>query len=268
MKSGGVGSLLRRGVVGLLMALPGLAWAGGAGTPVLGGVAGERLRYNIHWMGVPAGKAYMEVRPAKEGHYVLVSGVESIGMIRLMYPVKDVLHSEGERTPHGLSARYYAKHQQRGDQSRLIEYRFDREWGEALRTQQGEEPLSIRGVTPGVHDMMTGFYALRACPELAPGTEVYIPMVDGKKIYQVAAHVGLVERLTTPLGFFDAMPLTIMVGNSDLFRVKGSIVVWLTHDERRLPVRVESRLDLKSISADLIGYDDGRGDRREVKESQ
>ncbi|MEO5346653.1 MAG: DUF3108 domain-containing protein [Magnetococcus sp. YQC-9] len=234
----------------------------------LGGVPGERLRYNIHWMGMPAGKAYMEVRPAREGHYAFVSGVESIGMIRLMYPVKDVLHSEGVKTSQGLSARYYAKHQQRGDLSRLIEYRFDREWGEALRTQEGEESISIGGVTPGVHDMMTGFYALRACPDLTPGTDVYIPMVDGKKIYQVAASVGMVERMSTSLGFYDVMPVTIQIGNSDLFRVQGAIVVWLTRDERRLPIRVESRLDLKSVSADLIAYDDGRGEQREFKDSK
>ncbi|MBF0614393.1 MAG: DUF3108 domain-containing protein [Magnetococcales bacterium] len=240
-----------------------------AGVQPLGAVAGERLRYNIHWMGVPAGFAYMEMRPAKKGEYTFEAGVESIGMVKLLYSVKDRLHAEGGMTSSGgMVARYYAKHQQRGAQKRLIEYRFDREWGEAFRTQEGEEPITIGGVTPTVHDMLTGFHALRGCAGLVAGKSLYIPMVDGKKVYQVEASVGQPDRLNTPLGWFDVFPLTIMVGNSDLFRLQGSIVVWLTGDARRLPVKVESRFELKSVSADLIAYDDGRGEQREVKETK
>ncbi|MBF0271053.1 MAG: DUF3108 domain-containing protein [Magnetococcales bacterium] len=234
----------------------------------LGAVPGERLNYNIHWMGMPAGSAFMEVRPAQSGQYALAAGVESIGLIRMLHPINDLLRAEGSVTPKGMSVRYYAKHQQRGDQKRLIEYRFDREWGEALRTQEGEEPQTIGGVTPGVHDMMTGFYALRGCPALVPGAEIYVPMVDGKKIYQVGVQVGRVERITTPVGLYDALPLTVMVGNSDLFRLEGSIAVWLTNDARRLPVRVESHINLKSVAADLVSFNDGRGEQREWKESK
>ncbi|MBF0628134.1 MAG: DUF3108 domain-containing protein [Magnetococcales bacterium] len=235
----------------------------------LGAVPGERLRYNIHWMAVPAGSAYMEVRPAPTGHYALVSGVESIGVVRLLHPVNDRLEAEGVMTPGGgLSARYFAKHQQRGEQKRLIEYRFDREWGEVARTQTGEEPVAIGGVTPHVDDVLTGFYGLRGCSRLVPGATLYLPMVDGKKVYQVEAAVGAHERIATPLGMFDVLPITMMVGNSDLFRLEGSIVVWLTNDARRLPVKVESRIDFKSVAADLVSYDDGRGERREVKESK
>ncbi|MBF0212602.1 MAG: DUF3108 domain-containing protein [Magnetococcales bacterium] len=245
------------------------ACASGATATPLGALPGERLRYNIHWMGVPGGEAFMEVRPAKAGHYALVAGVESTGVVRLLHPIQDQLQAEGSVTASGvMSARYYAKHQQRGDQKRVIEYRFDREWGEVLRTQEGEESQSIGGVTPGVHDMLTGFYALRGCAGLKPGARIYVPMVDGKKVYQVATEVGEEERLLTPLGWFDVWPMTVMVGNSDLFRLQGSIVVWLTRDARRLPVRVESRIDFKSVAADLVAYDDARGERREWKESK
>lgn len=234
--------------------------------PVLGAAPGEILKFNVQWYGVPAGSAYMESRPTMSGQYSLTAGVESIGLIKFLHPIKDVLHTEGFLSPKGFVTRYFSKHQQRGDSSRLIEYRFDREWGEVVRTQEGEEPFIIGGVNPGINDLVTGFFTLRACPSLGPGANLYLPMLDGKKIYEVAASVGPSERLNTPLGWFDVLPMTVMVENSDLFRLQGSVVVWLTNDIRRMPVRVESRIDFKSVAADLIFYEDGRGGRGEMKD--
>ncbi|MBF0429609.1 MAG: DUF3108 domain-containing protein, partial [Magnetococcales bacterium] len=94
--------------------------------PPLGAAPGERLTFNIHWMGIPAGKAFMESRPASSDQYLLMAGVESIGAVKFLYPIKDLLQAEGNVSAKGLTARYYMKQQQRGDQSKLIEYRFDR----------------------------------------------------------------------------------------------------------------------------------------------
>ncbi|MBF0126416.1 MAG: DUF3108 domain-containing protein [Magnetococcales bacterium] len=234
----------------------------------LGAAPGEHLRFNVHWMGVPAGAAYMQVRPALAGEYSLAAGVESIGVVKLVHAIKDSLQSDGFLTPNGFSARYFIKQQQRRDHTRILSYRFDREWGEVVRTQSGEEPTHIGGVTPQVNDLVAGFFALRACRGLVPGANLYVPMVDGKKVYEITAAVGNPERLQTPLGWFDVLPVTVVVGNSDLFRLQGSVVVWLTSDPRRIPVRVESRIEFKKVSADLVFLDDGRGDRRELKVSE
>ncbi|MEO5331293.1 MAG: DUF3108 domain-containing protein [Magnetococcus sp. YQC-5] len=236
--------------------------------PALGAAPGERLKFNVHWMGLPAGLAFMDVKTTSPGLYSLVAGVESIGAVKLLYPIKDRMQAEGLMVANDYSVRYFSKQQQRGSASRLIEYRFDREWGEAIRTQEGEETLAVGGVTPRVNDILTGFFTLRACPSLVPGAHLYLPMVDGQKVYQVSATVGNKEKLHTPLGWFDVFPMTVVVENSDLFRLQGSIVVWLTHDLRRMPVRVESRIDFKRVAADLISYDDGRGDRRDLKDQQ
>ncbi|MBF0293981.1 MAG: DUF3108 domain-containing protein [Magnetococcales bacterium] len=233
--------------------------------PALGASPGEHLKFNIHWMGVPAGSAFMTVRPSPPGEYLLVAGVESIGVVKMLHFIKDELQAGGLLTPQGLSTRYFIKQQQRRDVAKVISYRFDREWGEAVRTQPDEETGYITGITPQVNDLVTGFYALRTCPKLKPDSAIYLPMVDGRKIYEVSVKVGARERLHTPVGWFDTIPLTIVVGNSDLFRLQGSVVVWLTDDARRIPVRVESRIDFKSVAADLVFMNDGRGERREMK---
>ncbi len=233
---------------------------------VLGALPGERLKFNVQWYGVPAGEAFMEMRAAKPGKYSLIAGVKTIGLVKFMHPLSDQLMADGLLSASGMSTRYYIKQQLRGRKNRLIKYHFDRKWEEAIQNQKGEFPFEIGGVLPGVNDMLTGFYTLRACARLRPGATIYLPMLDGQKIYYVLAEVGQPERLNTPLGWFDVLRLTVTVENSELFRTQGKIVVWLTNDARRMPVRVESRIDYKRVAADLFFFEDGRGGRKSLKE--
>lgn len=56
-----------------------------------------------------------------------------------------------------------------------------------------------------------------------------------------------------------------MLESSNLFRHQGALTIWLTDDNRRLPLRVETKVKIGEVAADLIRYDDGRGGHAEMK---
>ena len=96
-------------------------------------------------------------------------------------------------------------------------------------------------VPPCVHDELTALAKFRTM-RLKPGETVKLPVSNGKK--SVSAKVTRQEKETvkTPAGEFDAVRYEVFLFNNVLYRRKGRLFVWLTDDERRLPVQFQLRL--------------------------
>jgi hypothetical protein len=59
------------------------------------------------------------------------------------------------------------------------------------------------------------------------------------------------ERIEVPAGKFDCILVEPVLKSEGVFQSKGSIFVWLTDDERRIPVLVKSKVPVGSISVSL-----------------
>jgi len=111
------------------------------------------------------------------------------------------------------------------------------------RNLVNDQVLSTReiDVPPCVQDVLAGLARLRAmAPE--PGQTVQLPISDGKK--SASARVDALERETvkTPAGTFQTVRYEAFLFNDVLYRRKGRLFVWLTDDERRLPVQIRIQL--------------------------
>jgi hypothetical protein len=51
----------------------------------------------------------------------------------------------------------------------------------------------------------------------------------------------------------------LLAEGTGLFVKEGRLKIWLTDDERRIPVRMRSKVAIGSVSADLESYTPGRG---------
>lgn len=262
---------MHHGLKTLLRLLPWLlivtvAWpARAADQAALGAAPGERLDFSIHWMGMPAGKARLEMTRPGAGRYALTALVETVALVKMLHPIEDRLEVTGLLSPDGLRSEHYLKDQRSGSKRKKTVYRFDRAGKQVERIRNDREKLTMADAPDAVNDPLSGFYGLRAWPDLPAGATMKWPVVDGKKIYDVTVRVGGVDRINTPLGWFRAFPVEVDVKNSDLFRQQGAITVWLTDDARRLPVQMSSWVKFGRIAADLVSFDDGRGERREVQ---
>jgi hypothetical protein len=269
----GVGWISALGLVACLS----MAWAVDGASPagVPGSVAGERLVYNVHWSGfpVPAGTGVLEhvSGPAAEegapGSYRLRAALRSIGVAHAFYSVEDVLEAEGSGSGAGMRVLRFSRQQQdkNGVQKRTS-HLFNRPGGEVTRTGTGERMLAPvvlpEQAAVDANDPLTAFYAFRGLPKLSPSFKMESTLVYGSKVYTAHVTVGDRMPLFTALGWFDVIPVEMYVPQSTVLRQPGSMTIWLTDDERRLPVRVKSRVRLGSVVADLMEFTDGRGERR------
>ncbi|HVW86720.1 MAG TPA: DUF3108 domain-containing protein [Bryobacteraceae bacterium] len=92
-----------------------------------------------------------------------------------------------------------------------------------------------------VHDVFGGLMVLRNL-HLEPGKTAQIPISDGKKFVQAKVESQRREEIKTELGTFKTVRYEIFLFDNILYKRSGHLHVWLTDDDRRLPVQLQVRL--------------------------
>jgi uncharacterized protein DUF3108 len=100
---------------------------------------------------------------------------------------------------------------------------------------------------PGAHDVLSSFYHLRM-RDLAPGMSFDIENHVDRKNYPVRFNVERRERVKVPAGEFDCLVVQPVLRTPQLFQHKGKIWIWLTDDERKIPVQMKSELVVGAFS--------------------
>ena len=77
-----------------------------------------------------------------------------------------------------------------------------------------------------------------------------MPVNDGSKTQRVIVEVQAREKVQTPMGTFDTLRVEPKVFGS-LLKRKGRMLIWLSADERQLPVRIKAMVSVGSITGTL-----------------
>lgn len=102
-----------------------------------------------------------------------------------------------------------------------------------------------------VHDLVSGIYALRMLP-LAVGKVFEITVSDSGLVYKVPVRITRREIQKTVLGKVMCFRIEPEVfGNNRLIEQEGSMILWITDDARRLPVRSQIKTDLGKLEVKL-----------------
>lgn len=235
----------------LCLLAPGLAPAG-SGPPF---VPGERLTYEITWAFITAGTGTLEVLPdtVVEGvparHYRATA--QSTPFIDTFYRLRDKMDAYTD-----LSVRrslLYDKKQVEGDYKRDIVLKFDWQKRELMRYKQGEYRDSMP-LDSDTLDPLSMLFAFRSQP-LDVGFEFRSPVTDGKEREVGTAKVVAREIVTTKLGSFDTFlvePHMERVGTVFKTAPGAKLQVWITADERRIPVKVKSKVAIGHVTMELV----------------
>lgn len=109
-------------------------------------------------------------------------------------------------------------------------------------------------IVPGSRDLLAAVFALRDESWKTEG-EVHVPVFSGLKQWELVAQVTGRERVTVEAGTFDAVRLRCHTTFGGKLRTNGDIIMWLSDDERRLPLRVSAPLVLGSIDTELTSFE-------------
>ncbi len=103
---------------------------------------------------------------------------------------------------------------------------------------------SIDGTT---HDIVSAIYALRLLP-LAVGKSFELAVSDTGVIYKIPVKVVAREQIKTEIGKFWAFRIVPEIfGERGLVQGKGDMTIWITDDNRRIPLRSRINADIGRI---------------------
>ena len=98
---------------------------------------------------------------------------------------------------------------------------------------------------------------MRTLP-LAVGQSYTLDVLSGDKIWPLVVLVKRRETVKVTGGRFDCFVLEPVLRQPGIFVTKGKKVeVWITADERRMPVRMRSEVAIGHVAAELVNYKRG-----------
>lgn len=208
--------------------------------------AKETLNYSIEWRLITAGRAQLDWRANSLGGqpgWQAGLHIESTGLVSKLFKVSDSYLSHLRSDLCAISSHIDTHEGLRRRQTRVV---FDAEAGKANYIERDTAKNSVVAVheveiPECVYDVMGGLFKLRTM-RLDPGHTAHLPMSDGKKSVMARVEAQQRERITTPAGTFDTIRYEAFLFKDVLFRRDANLYVWITDDDRRLPVQIRVRM--------------------------
>lgn len=205
---------------------------------------GETLRFAISVLGVSGGELTLSAketeldgRPAYKFEMSAVSG-EFLSRIFL---VRDYLASWTD--PRSFRSLRFETHTVEGKRVRddLIEFDYEK------RVAYGNgKPIAIEDFTL---DALSSLYYIRLL-DLAAARPVELKVVSRKLLPLLVVVQGR-ETVTTPAGTFSTIRVEPKSSSEGLIGKGKNLLIWLTDDERRMPVQLRSKLKVGTLVGKL-----------------
>ena len=207
---------------------------------------GESLYYGIEWRFVYAGNASLTLARGADHTESVAVHLQSAGLVSRLFTLDDSYNAQ-------LTGDTFCAHASEldaleGRRHHRTSALFDYDRGKVAWVERdlvrntvfknGETDLPAACVS----DVIGGLYVLRAM-RLEPGQSVQIPTSNGHKAANVHIEVQEREDVTTAkLGKFKTIRCEANIFNGVLYARNARMFVWLTDDDRHLPVQVSIRM--------------------------
>lgn len=214
--------------------------------------AGEKLTFEVRAIGVLGGYATLSVEDPvqKQGRpcYPLTARAKTAFPFSTFYPVNDIQTSFFDAVDHITWGFENDVHE--GDYQARNRETYD-QMKHHLTRQHNQDAVEETDVQPFTQDIISCFYYFRLLP-LEEGKKYLIPTSSGGKNYKLIVKVVGREKVKCPAGTFDCFKAKPFVKYGTVFRNKEDIDLWVTADERHIPVRIKSAIVIGSIDVSLL----------------
>ncbi len=199
----------------------------------------QKLYFSAEWRLVHAGDVEVESSGAES----LKMGLRTAGLVRTFIKVDNRFRAS--YLP-GWCAAATELEAHEGKRHRETKVRYDAEARKAHYLERDLEKNAVVAensidIPACVHDVTAGLQRLRQMlPQ--PGAVFELPVSDGKKTVMARVEAQRTERVRTPVGEFQAVRYEAFLMSGVLYRRKGRLFVWISQDERRLPVQIRIQM--------------------------
>ena len=214
---------------------------------------GEKLYFDVKYGFVTAGTATFQIPKIKKisgrDAYYVTFQVNNVKSFDWMYKVRDSYETYID--VEGIFPWRFEQHIREGKYSRDFSAFFDQRKGKA-KTTEGDH-----NIPKYVNDIVSAFYYARTIDysKLRKGDLIHLKNFYKDKTYDLDVRYEGKEVISVTAGKFECIVVEPIVKEGGLFKSEGKIVIWLTNDDLKIPVKVKTKVVIGAIDAELTGYE-------------
>lgn len=221
---------------------------------------GEKIKFEISYLGIPVGEAISEVKEivkvnGRDAYHIEIN-IRSHAVLDWIYKVRDTHHSYID-IEHFHSLRYEKKIKEGNywtDES--MEYDQDAHIGRFYSRKDNTRKEMF--VPKNVQDQISCCYWFRL-QDIKPDSKSLISVNADEKNWdlEVVTH-GVKEMKVDPVGVFQAIEVEPIILFEGFFVRRGKVHGWMSMDERRIPLMMKVKVPvLGNVIATLAEYEPG-----------
>jgi uncharacterized protein DUF3108 len=252
------GPAVRRSALTALCLL--LEWKRLAAQPLPFG-PGERIVLRITYARLLAGRAVVAVEADPErATFRLVATAKSQGFFAWLFRFEVEDRTVAEWDPQSSCSLGIEKRLREGRARRDQKVVIDPVTG---RAEVDDKKVAERefALAPCTLDVLSALFVARRCSVREGEPPLRIKVFDNGKSYVLETRFLARETLDLPKPLGKSVKTIVvepvLAEGTGLFVKEGRLKLWLTDDDRRIPVRMRSKVAIGSVSADLESYEPG-----------
>ena len=219
---------------------------------------GEKLEYKVGYQFVKAGDAYFHIQPKPatlKGRpcYDIRFEVRSLKSLDWLYRVQDIYRTVVDVD--GIYPYFFEQRIREGGYRRDVKASFDHAQKKAF---SGDKVVPF---PPFTHDIVSAFFYVRTMnlSSMKRGEIIQLKNFFDDTTYTLGVKIQGKQTVTVESGTFKCIVIEPIVTSGGLFKSEGKILIWVTDDERKIPVKVSTKVIIGAIEAELVRYSGVRG---------
>ena len=214
----------------------------------------ENLVFDVYWKFVKVGKGTLEIKGLEEVNgrtaYHVYSEAKSAPFFDSFFKVRDTNQSWIDTE--SLCSLRYLTNISEGGWKKFEQLDFNHETARFARNDDGT--MKYGDTVQWVQDVISSLYYMRTM-DLEVGKEYIFDAHSGNDTWPLKTKVIGKEKVKVEAGTFDCLILQPSLReDAGIFKAKGKLKVWVTNDDRKMPVQMKSKIPVGSISAELSKY--------------
>jgi len=213
---------------------------------------GEHLSFKIGWEFINAGYTTLDIVPTELG-WQTKTFARTNKFLDAFRKVRDYITAEGICVDGKIQSTLFDANLH--ERKYTAKKRTDYLWQDNKVTHTQNKVTEHFDVPAGHLSVIDAFLAVRKL-KLVPGQTVKIPVFDSRKQYEIVVEVlSKKQTLKAPWGErVSCIVVKPKLKTAGIFTNKGEMTLWMTDDERHIPIKMKAKIKFGSIYARLTSY--------------
>ena len=220
---------------------------------------GEKIVFSVKYMGIEAGEVSLEtVRFVKIDGKValhLRGTAKSSPLFSLFYQVDDYAESYVSADKFWSLRHEIHARESRRRQDRIVVFDHVKNRVRSYdRTVKKNKPPEVKEFDMELRDhALDTFAALwwMRTQKFEVGRAYWYDVFDNGKHWRIETKILRKQKIMSPFGKVDTVIIQPFTYFEGVLKKKGEALIWVTDDERKLPIKIESKVKIGTITAEL-----------------